>query len=390
MDKKEASKILSEISVILEIKGENPFKCRAYENAARIIEGLPQDLKSLVESGELAKIKGIGSGLNEKITELVTTGKMSYYEDLKSTIPPGVLDMITIPGLGPKRVKAVWDKLGITTIGELEYACIENRLVDLEGFGQKYQEKILQGIELLKKFSERHLYDFASLEASLIYSEIKDDTRIHRSSVTGSLRRRCETVKDIDIVACVMDEHRQGIMDKFTGSTRVEQVTAKGETKSSVILKSGINCDLRIITEAEFPFALHHFTGSKEHNTALRVLAKQMHMKMNEYGIFTNGGRIDCKDEEEIFAALGLSFIPPELRENYGEIEAAQTGSLPLLVKDEDIKGIIHVHSNFSDGSAPIETLTRYCISRGYEYLGIADHSKSARYASGLSEEEIR
>ncbi|HFB67434.1 MAG TPA: hypothetical protein ENJ66_00605, partial [Calditrichae bacterium] len=257
LDQKEVAALLKEMAVLLELQGENPFKVRAYENASRIIEGLSGDLEEMVKTGEIMKIKGIGSGIAEKIKILMETGHLPEYEELKQKTPAGLIEMLKIPGMGPKKIKAVWEKLGITTIGELEYACKENRLADLPGFGVRTQEKILQGIELLKKFKERHLINEARAEAELLYQAIKDFSGVIRSQIAGSLRRWKETVKDIDIVASARDEDRMKIMDHFTSLPSVETVVAKGETKSSVVLKAGMNADLRIVSDEQFPYALH-------------------------------------------------------------------------------------------------------------------------------------
>ncbi|MFQ6113403.1 MAG: DNA polymerase/3'-5' exonuclease PolX [bacterium] len=391
MDKKEVAAILQEIGILLELKGENPFKCRAYENAARTISGLTTDIKQLVETDEIRNIKGIGEALAQKIKELVTTGKLQYYEDLKASIPEGLVEMTAIPGLGPKKIKKAYEELDIKSIGELEYACKENRLVDLEGFGARTQEKILQGIEFVKKYKERHLYHHAEAAALPLFEAVSSHPKIIRASLGGSLRRRKETVKDIDIVASAKDEDRAEIMDFFVSRPDVESITGKGMTKSSVVLTRGINADLRIVTDEQFPYALHHFTGSAEHNTAMRTLAKKMNMKMSEYGLFKNENKlIPCKDEAEIFAALGLAYIPPELREDNGEIEAAAENTIPKLVEPSDIKGILHCHSNFSDGANSIEQMALATQGMGYKYFGLCDHSQTVYYAKGLSPERVR
>ena len=389
LDQKEVAALLKEMAVLLELQGENPFKVRAYENASRIIEGLSGDLEEMVKTGEIMKIKGIGSGIAEKIKILMETGHLPEYEELKQKTPAGLIEMLKIPGMGPKKIKAVWEKLGITTIGELEYACKENRLADLPGFGARTQEKILQGIELLKKFKERHLIHEARAEAELLYQAIKDFPGVIRSQIAGSLRRWKETVKDIDIVASARDEDRMKIMDHFTSLPSVETVVAKGETKSSVVLKAGMNADLRIVSDEQFPYALHHFTGSKEHNIAMREHAIKLGLKMNEYGLFRGDENIPCKDEAEIFHQLGMDFIPPELRENMGEIEAALEHRLPNLVTMDDLRGVIHVHSNYSDGVNTIEDMARAARELGYEYLVLCDHSKSTYYANGLDEKRL-
>ncbi|MCK4966435.1 histidinol-phosphatase, partial [bacterium] len=348
MDKKELAQILEEIGVLLELKGENPFKIRAYTNAARIIEQQTEDIKDLVESGNLSKIKGIGKGLSEKITEAVTTGKMTYYKDLKISIEPGLLDMLKIPGLGPKRIKILNGKLDIASIGELEYACTENRLVELDGFGEKSQQNIIDGIRQVKKFGRYHLYNTAFNVAETIYNKLKSHKEIIRVSTAGSLRRKKEIVKDIDFIASAKDN--KSVADFFASLEEVDSVIAKGETKTSIVLKSGINADLRIVSDDEYPYALHHFTGSKEHNTLLRSLAKKAGLKINEYGIFRDDKRLPCKNEKDFFKTLKLNYIPPELREGRDEIEYAAENEIPGLIERKDIRGAIHVHSTYSDG----------------------------------------
>ena len=390
VDKRDVIRVLEELAVLRELKGENPFKVRAFQNAARALQGVSEDLNTLVERKELTKIKGIGQSIAEVIEEVVRTGKSQELEALKAKIPGGLLEMLKIPGMGPKKVKAVWEKLGITTIGELEYACQENRLVDLEGFGSRTQEKILKGIELLRKYSERHLISEAREIAETIFQRLKERPEIIRLEIAGSLRRWKETIKDIDILASARDEHRQVLMDFFASLPEVESIIAKGTTKTSVVLVNGINVDLRIVSDQQFPYALHYFTGSKEHNIAMREYARKHGLKMNEYGLFRNETEnIPCQNEAEIFQKLGMQYIPPELRENMGEIEAALEGKIPRLVEWDDIQGMIHVHSHHSDGANSIAEMAQATRELGYHYLVISDHSRSAQYANGLTEERI-
>lgn len=388
MDNKEIAHILNEISFFLEVKGENPFKSRAYQQAGRIIEGLESPVHTLLEDLKEGKIKGIGSGLSEKIEELVTTGKLVYYEELKSSFPQGLLEMSKVPGLGPKKIKVIYERLNIDSIGELEKACLANRIALLDGFGTKSQENILAGTAHIKKFTGQHLYSDAFNSASIIYEKLQSLKSIMSINIAGSLRRKKEVVKDIDIVASSSDPSR--VMSYFASLPEVETVTAKGTTKTSVVLHNGINADLRIVSQDEFPFALHHFTGSKEHNILMRSRALKMGLKMNEYGIFRDEARINCNNEEEIFKVLELAYIPPELREGMEEIEAAERNEIPQLIEKKDIKGILHVHSNYSDGMQSIEELAYATQKMGYSYLGICDHSKSAAYAGGLKPEAIK
>ncbi len=372
----------------MEILGENPFKSRAHQTASRVIESLSGDLNEMVQSGELLNVKGIGKGIFEKIEILLNTGVLPAYEELKSRIPEDLLELLRIPGMGPKKVKAVHEKLGVKNIGELEYACAENRLVELDGFGAKSQEKILVGIQNLKKYMERHLLSTALEEASLIYDEIAKHRDVQRHLLAGSLRRFKETIKDIDILVSAKKSER--IMEHFTALHNVDSVVAKGKTKSSIVLDSGINADLRVVADEQFPYASHYFTGNKEHNTQMRGRAKRMGMKLNEYGLFEGDTLIPCKDEEAIFKKLGLVYIPPELREGTGEIEAAEQGELPELIRESDIRGLFHVHSTYSDGIATVGEMALAAKQMGFEYLGIGDHSQSAAYAGGLSPSEVK
>ena len=386
--KKDIIRILEEIGVYLEIKGESPFKVIAYSNAARRLETLEEDLEELVRRGGLTSIKGIGDALSKKITELVTTGRLEYYDELKASIPPGHLEMLRIPGLGPKKIRALHEKLAIETLGELEYACMENRLVDLPGFGEKTQQKILTGIEHLKRYKGRHLYSEALILAEELLGMLRGAPGVLSASLAGSLRRGNEIVKDIDLLAAA--DKPEALSHWFAALPDVENIIARGDTKVSVFLKAGINADLRIVSPQEYPFALHHFTGSKEHNVAMRSRAKQLGIMMNEYGLFRDGVLIPCASEHDVFTALGLAWVPPELRENTGEIEAAGTGVMPSLVDMKDIRGIFHIHTTASDGSSSLEAIVAAAKKMGLEYIGIADHSESAFYAGGLTPEAIR
>lgn len=388
MDKKEVAAILNEISTLLELKGENPFKSRAYAAGARAVEGLEEDLLSVIKENRLKEIKGIGEGLAQKITELVLTGHLPYYDELKKELPPGLQEMLRIPGLGPKKIKQLHDQLGISSIGELEYACNENRLLELPGFGKKSQDKVMQGIGFLRKYQNQFLYSTAREVAESIFAILSRMKQVSRASIAGSLRRRKELVKDIDIVVSTSDS--AAVMERFTTLPQAESIIAKGDTKSSIITAAGIQVDVRTVSDREFPYALHHFTGSKEHNIAMRGRAIQMGMKMNEYGLFIGDRLIACKTEEEIFNALKLDYIPPELREDRGEIAAAEHHRLPHLIDEQDIHGTFHAHTNHSDGTCSLMELAREAQRLGYSYLGIAEHSQSARYARGLTGDGLR
>lgn len=389
VDRKEISRILNEIGVMLELKGESPFKSRAYYNAARAVEMLQEDMRKLVQEDRLKEVRGIGKALDQKIKELVNTGRLKYYDQLKSQIPPGLFELLKIPGLGPRKVRMLYERLNITTLGELEYSCIENRLVGLPGFGLKTQQRVLEGIQYLKVNRGRYLYPKAAEQAVKLVKAMERHPYVEQISIAGSLRRKKETVKDIDILAAGVDEEK--IMDSFSSLPGVDKVLERGRARLGALLDSGIRVDLRVVTPEQYPFALHHFTGSKEHNTAMRHRAKEMGMKINEYGIYSIGGdtAASCKNEDEIFAYLGLQCIPPEIRENTGEIEAAEKGNLPRLVQHEDIQGLFHVHTRYSDGLSTISEMAEKVRTMGLKYMGIADHSKSARYAGGLREEDI-
>jgi DNA polymerase (family 10) len=390
MNKKEVARILEEIGIILDLQGENPFKVRAYYNGARIVETLDKDLTDLVKSGEIGEIKGIGKALAEKISTLINDGSLPFYEDLKSSIPEGLLQMLKIPGLGAKKVKVIYDKLGISSIGELEYACRENRLRDLQGFGQKSQDKIIESIELQRKYSERFLIPVAKNQGQQIFDYLKKNRNIIRIDIAGSLRRKMETVKDLDIIASCAEGDREEIMHYFVSLDQNINTISQGVTKSAVVLNSGITAELRLVTDSEYPFLLQHATGSKEHNTQLRRLAKEMNYKMNEYGLFLEDKPIVCEDEKAIYIKLGLQMIPPEAREGMGEIELAQNGDLPEVYDGKPFYGLFHVHTTYSDGANSLKEMADTCQTMGLDYVGICDHSKSAFYANGLSIERVK
>ena len=388
MDNKTVAEILEETAEILEIKGANPFRIRAYHNAARIVEGLTQDIGEFVKAGALREIKGIGEGLASLITELVKTGKSKEHQKLKKSLPSGLLELLDIPGVGPKRAKVLYEKLKIKSIEALKTACEENRLLKLEGFGEKSQFKILEAIEHHAKTKGYFLISQALDESGKFVSYLKKSRDVLQIEVAGSIRRQKEIVHDADIL--IGTRKSASVHKRFMSYPEIDHVLAHGETKSSVILKSGPQVDLRTVSEREFPYALYYFTGSKEHNVAVRTIAKRMGLKVSEYGIFKGKRLIPCKDESDIFKIFGLRYVPPELRENMGEIEAAKKGKLPDLIEEKDIKGIFHVHSTYSDGVTPLEEMVARAEALGYQYVGISDHSKTAVYANGLSEERVK
>lgn len=395
MDKDQVAEVLAQIGVLLELKGENPFKTRAYANAARTLESLTEPLERLVAEQRLASIKGIGDALQEKIATLVTTGRLPYYEELKASLPPGLVDMLQIPGLGPKKVKALHDKLGIETIEALEAACQAGRVAELDGFGEKSQTKIIEGIQFRRQYASRHRLDDALVAAEPLLDALRSHPDVIRCSPAGSVRRSKEVIGDIDFL--VSSRAPAAVIDFFTTQPGILSVSAKGETKASVILAGGIQADLRVVSDEEYPFALAYFTGSKEHNIVMRSRAIQRGLRLNEYGLFRSAEetrdpalRVPCQTEEEIFAALGLAPIPPELREDKGEFDAAEQGKLPRLLEWTELKGSLHNHSNWSDGRNPLEEIARHMRDLGLAYWAITDHSKASFQANGLDAKRLK
>ncbi len=385
---KGVSQVLQEVALLLELKGENPFKVKAYSHAARTIEILEEDLEAMVREGRLKEMKGIGEALAQHIAELVNTGRLRLHEDLKTSIPPGHLEMLKIPGLGPKKIKALYDRLDIKTIGELEYACLENRLVDLQGFGQKSQEKILQGIQQVKKYQGRYLYGEVIEPAQEILKKILSHPRVIRGNLAGSLRRKMEVVRNINLV---LSTHRpQEVLTAFSKLPEVEVAQFKNKTSGRYSLLSGVEVDLRTTADQAFPYSLFHFTGSLAHWNSMSEKAKAMGFSLTVEGLHRNDRLISCKGEDGIFTALGLDFIPPELRENQGEIEASVIHQLPRLIEEQDIKGIFHIHSFYSDGKNSIRSMAQASKKMGFSYIGLSDHSRSAYYAGGLTLEKLK
>lgn len=398
MDKKAIIAILDEMGTLLELQGANPFKSRAFHNASRALEGVTDDLQRLVESGEIRSVPGIGESISKIIADLVTTGKSKEHEDLRKAFPPGVPEMLRVQGLGPKKVKVLYEKMKITSLDELESAAKANKLASLPGFGEKTEQNILKGIQALRVRTDKHLYPQAFEPANAILQHLLKQKGVIRGEIAGSLRRKKELIGDIDIVVSAKDVHRGAIMQAFVTHPEVQSVLAQGETKSSVVLRAGINCDVRIVDDAEFPFALNYFTGSKEHNVEMRTRAKKYGWSLNEYGFSELGAEekrgkakkaVRCKDEADIYKALDLDYIPPELRENMGEIDAAEQHTLPNLIDARDIRGTFHCHTTYSDGVNTLEQMAGAAEELGWEYLGIADHSKVAAYAGGMNEEKL-
>src|SRR5438876_5346442 len=366
MDKKEIAEVFEEIAALLDLKGENPFRVRAYLNAARMIDGLQEDIGTLIKEDRLTEIKGIGKDLAGKIAELYTTGKLKAYDELKASMPQGLLDMLKIPGFGPKRAKILYEKLKIDSIEKLEAACKAGKIAELDGFGEKSQQKILEGIALVRQFGSRHHYHKALAVAQPIIEGLRAHAGVIRCSIAGSLRRCRETIGDIDFLVSTKPKDAPAVIEDFARMSGILSVSAKGETKASVVLKGGIQADLRVVTDDQYAFALNYFTGSKEHNIALRARALRLkNLSLNEYGFSPAkekeksakelGSSIKCKTEEELYRALELAYVPPELREDMGEIEAAEKGELPKLIEKENLRGTFHCHSTWSDGIESVE-----------------------------------
>jgi DNA polymerase (family 10) len=382
MSKHDVAEALREIGVLLELTGENPFKTRAYENAARHLEGLSEDLAALTAEGRLTDLPGIGESLAKKIAALVTTGKLDYLEDLRQQVPAGLLDLLRIPDIGPKKAAALWKKLNITTVAELEQAAKSGQLRDLAGFGPKTEANILAGIDLVRRAHERTLLGEALPFAEGLAEGLRKCKAVEQVELAGSLRRRRETVKDVDLLA--ISDRPEAVMDAFARLPEVETVVERGSTKSSARLTNLMNCDLRVLPAESFAAALMYFTGSAEHNIALRGRAKSMGLKISEYGLFEGETNLFPTSEAEIYTRLGLDYIEPELREDTGEIDAAAEHALPNLVADSDMQGIIHAHTVASDGHSTIEEIAQAAKKLGYAYLVICDHSRSATYANGM------
>ena len=395
MDKDQLADILTDIATLLELKGENPFKTRAYQNAARAIGTLEEPLEKLIAENRLAGVRGIGDAINKKVIELVTTGKLGYYEDLKASIPEGFREMLTIPGLGPKKIKALHDHLKIDSVETLEQACKEGKVAALKGFGEKTQTNICEGITRRRSYASRHLLADGMYIAEPILDTLRQHPDVIRCSVAGSLRRCKEIIGDIDFL--VSSKHPSSIIEFFTTLPGVISISAKGDTKASVILKGGIQADLRVVSDEEYPFALAYFTGSKEHNIVMRQRAIQRGLRLNEYGLFRSDQetrdpklRVSCKTEDEIFEQLGLAYVSPELREDQGEFTAAEKGSLPRLIEWTDLKGSLHNHSNWSDGRNTLDEIAAFMQELGCAYWAITDHSKSSIQANGLDVARVR
>jgi len=394
MTQQEIVSILNFIAAALELKGENPFKIKAYRRAAQSISALTTDVASLVEAGELRNIEGIGEAIEKKITELVKTGRLEYYEKLKASVPEGLFELLKVPQLGPKKIKILHEKLGITTLGELEYACYENRLLELPGFGKKTQQAILEGIRFVKSSSDQFRLGEA-LPAALELTKLLGDRAapLRQLSLAGGVRRWKEVVRDIDLVAGSPEPER--VIEVFTQLPQVREVLSREPGRCVARLANGIPVDLNVVGEEMYAYFLFYGTGSKNFLKALEEKVSKDGYTLSDRGIFKRTPRGErnlaptCQSEEEVFRLLGLPYIPPELREDPAVLTAAQEGRLPSPVEGKDIKGLLHVHTHWSDGVATVREMAKAAQDRGYEYVGISDHSKSAFYANGLNEERL-
>ncbi len=387
MKNKELADLFGKMADILEFQGENPFKISAYRKASRILDDLTQDIREVAEGGKLREIPGIGEGMAQKIEEYLKTGKVAKFEEVRRGIPDELIAMMEIPGMGPKTLAIIHKERGISNLSQLEKAVEEGILISLPGMGEKKVENIKRGIQLLKQSKGRMNLGMAFPIAKRIVEKLREETGSEKIEWAGSLRRMKETIGDIDILAT--GGHPDQIIQAFTHLPEVKQVLASGETKASVIVEGGLQIDLRVVEEDSYGAALQYFTGSKAHNIHLRGIAKAKGIKINEYGVFKGEKKIGGKEEREVYQALGMVWIAPELREDRGEIEAAQGKSLPNLIEESEIKGDLHIHSNWSDGSSPIEEVARAAQKKGYQYVVICDHTQSLKITHGLNEERL-
>lgn len=392
METARIAQVLDEMGTILEVRGENPFRCRAYHNGADALRGLPADLTEMIADGSLAEVPGIGETLYSKIVQLATTGGLPVYEKLRKETPPGLLALLRVPGIGPKKVKALHEALRIESLADLRAAAESGRIAKVKGFGAKTEANILEGISFLETSGGRVVQHQALALAAPILEWVRGRPGVIRSELCGSLRRRAETIGDLDVLFSAKDPGP--VIAEFAALPQVAKVLGQGPTKASVLLPGFatdqfVQCDLRGVEDDQFAFALHYFTGSKAHNIAIRRRALARGLSLNEYALAGEAKSIACQDEADLFRALDLDYIPPELREDSGEIEVAENGTLPKLVELGDLKGTFHCHSDWSDGDATLEEMAEGARALGLQYLGIADHSRSLAMARGLSIERV-
>ncbi len=381
--------IFNELADLLEIKGENPFRVRAYRNAARLLDALGESVEEMLERGEdLTKLPGIGEDLAEKIAEIVRTGRLQKLEALKKEIPESLRSMLSIEGLGPKRVKILYEKLHLTDARELEKAARAHKIRALEGFGPKTEEAIIKGVRLLKQEGVRHLFAEAEPIANDLVDYLKKAPGLKSVDVAGSFRRKKETVGDLDLL-CIAEDPAE-VIGYFTKFERIAEVISAGTTRATVVLKNALQIDLRAVKEESYGAALHYFTGSKRHVIAVRKIAIDLGLKINEYGVYKKGRRIAGKEEAEVYKSVKLPLIPPELREERGEIEAAKKGRLPDLIERSDLRGDLHMHTTYSDGIHTIEEMARKGREMGYAYIAITDHSPGLAMIKGLDAKKAR
>ncbi|MDX1578301.1 MAG: helix-hairpin-helix domain-containing protein, partial [Gemmatimonadota bacterium] len=415
----EIATVLDEVADLLEIQEANPFRVRAYRNAVRTVETHGVAMRKLVEEGEdLTKLPAIGKEMARHIRELVETGELSVYVELSEEVPPSLVELMRLPGVGPKRARKLWDELGIETVDDLEEAARAGRVEELEGFGAKTQAKILEGIDSYRRHTSRFRLSEAERLVEVLLDHMRGADGLRRVEAAGSYRRRRETVGDVDLLAVTEDP--SGASERLASYSSVSRVLGQGETKTSVQLRSGLQVDLRVVPEESWGAALVYFTGSKAHNIRLRQRALDRDLRVSEYGVFrapeteadageadgtgsdpegaaasaerrvSEGDLVAGATEEEVYAALDLAWIPPEIREDRGELAAAEAGGLPELVTLEDLRGDLQMHSTWSDGRNTIEEMLMACAERGYEYFALTDHSKALAMIEGLDEEKLR
>ena len=389
MQNVEVARIFEDLADLLELDG-NPFRVRAYRNAARTVDALSADVAALVarDPTELLQLEGIGKDLADKITVIVRTGQLPQLEDLKAKIPPGVVQMLRIPGLGPKKVAALFKELGLDTLETLKQAAEQGRIAELKGFGKKTEQSILAGLTIVAEAGQRVFLADAKVEADAIVSDLQQLSSITQATVAGSCRRRKETVGDLDVLVTSSDHN--AAMDRLAANPLVVKVLARGDTKQRVRLRSGLELDLRVVPDESFGAASQYFTGSKEHNIVIRRRAQERGLKLNEYGLFRGDELVASRTEAEVYAAVGLPWIPPELRENRGEIERAEAGQLPKLIELTDIRGDLHTHTTATDGMNSIREMAEAAKARGLQYIAITDHSKRVTMANGLDADRLR
>jgi len=387
MENSDFAKIFWDLAEFLELKNENRFKVAAYRKAAQNIESLSENLGTIYKAGglkALEEIPGIGQGIATKIEKTIKSGKLDVYEKLRKEFPRGFLELVETPGMGPKTAMLLYKKLKIDSRAKLEKAAKEGKLQGLPGMGAKKEENILKGVELKKKISGRFLLNAALDQAEAVAKELEKLKEVEKILICGSLRRRKETIGDADIL--VIAKRSKNIMQRFTSLPQAQRILVKGETKSSIVLKMGMQVDLRVVEDKSFGSAAHYFTGCKAHNIKLREMAIKKGLKLSEYGFFKKDKWVAGRTEKEVFKTVGLTYIPPELREMRGEIEAAQKGKLPKLIESKDIKGDLHMHTIETDGSNTIEQMAQAAKKLGYEYIAITDHTQSTRIAHGMDE----